>query len=377
MKITLSAHRPFHFVQLANALVRFADPLQLYSSAPKKFFRGLDREVKLRFAPSPILIASHAFPRLVRGLPLDFDTVLYDQTIASLLPPTDLFIALATRALRSAKAAKRTGAQFVLDRACPHVRVQQALLRGEADAIGFRFRPQPRWLVDRQLEEYALADAILVPSAYTRATFPLELQRKLVHAPLLGRIAPAPVAEPRSGSVFTLGVIGNSPLRKGYLYLLLAWKKLALPNAQLLIRCAGGFVGYPALERLQRELPNVRLIPYISDLAGFYRGLDAFVLPSVDDGFGMVLFEALSSGVASIATRACGAAELLSDGKDGLVVPAGNVDALAEAILRLYESRELRREIGVAGAATAERVQRSRLYDTAVGNLVTRFIHTR
>jgi glycosyltransferase involved in cell wall biosynthesis len=377
MKITLSAHRPFHFVQLANALVRFADPLQLYSSAPNRFFRGLDSAVQLHFAPSPILLASHAFPRLVRGLPLDIDTVLYDQTIASLLPPTDLFFALATRALRSAKTARRRGARFVLDRACPHVHVQQALLRREAEGVGFRFRPQPGWLVDRQLEEYALADAILVPSEYTRATFPAELQNKLVLAPLLGRIEPSPAREPRSGAVFTLGVIGNSPLRKGYLYLLRAWKKLALPNARLLIRCAGGFRGYPALEQLLRELPSVTLLPYISDLAGFYRGLDAFVLPSVDDGFGMVLFEALASGVPSIATRACGAAELLSDGQDALLVPSGNVDALAEAILRLYASSELRREIGSAGTATAERVQCSRIYETAVAGLVTHLIRSR
>jgi len=263
----------------------------------------------------------------------------------------------------------------VLDRACPHVHVQQALLAREADRVGFRFRPQPTWLVDRQIEEYALADAILVPSEYTRSSFPPELQSKLVLAPLLGRIAGAPVATPSTRSTFTVGVIGNSPLRKGYLYLLRVWKKLALPDAQLLIRCAGGFDDYPALKQLLRELPNVSLVPYISDLSAFYRGLDAFALPSVDDGFGMALFEALASGVPVIATHACGAAELLADGVDSLLVPPANEDALADAILRLYESNELRRSVGEAGAATARRVQASRVYETTVRDLAAGLAH--
>ena len=370
MKITLSAHRPFHFVQLANALVSPADTVRLYSSAPRKFFRGLDEAVDLRFTASPILLASHAFPRLVDGLVLDLDTVLYDRTVAALMPATDLFFALATRALRSAKAAKGRGARFVLDRACPHVEVQQALLAREAEQVGYRFRPQPKWLVDRQVEEYALADAILVPSEYTRSSFPPELQSRLVLAPLLGRVASAPTPTREAMSKFTVGVIGNSPLRKGYLYLLRAWKKLALPDAQLLIRCAGGFDDYPALRQLLRELPSVSLVPYISDLSAFYRKLDAFVLPSVDDGFGMVLFEALASGIPAIATRACGAAELLTDGLDSMLVKPGSEDALAEAILRLYESKDLRRSLGEAGAATALRVQESRVYDTAIRGLV-------
>jgi len=372
MKITLSAHRPFHFAQLANALVPFASRVRLYSSAPKQYFRGLDDSVDLHFAPSPILVASHLFPRLVTGRALDLDIVLYDQTIASLLPKTDLLFALATRALRSARAAKRQGARFVLDRACPHVQVQQALLEREADRVGFCFRPQPSWLVDRQVHEYALADAILVPSEYTRRSFPRELQSKLVLAPLLGRIAASTVARTSSDSTFTVGVVGNSPLRKGYLYLLRAWKKLALPNAKLLIRCAGGFDDYPALKSLLRELPNVELIRYISDLAEFYRSLDAFVLPSVDDGFGMALFEALSCGVPAIATSACGASELLADGIDSLIVPAGDEDALSGAILRLYESKELRISVGEAGAAAVARVQKLRSYETAIGALVRR-----
>jgi glycosyltransferase involved in cell wall biosynthesis len=372
MKITLSAHRPFHFVQLANALASDTNSVQLYSSAPRRFFRGLDNSVSHHFTPSPILLASHTVSFFGTGPLLELDTLLYDLTVAAILPSTDTFIGLATRSLRSAKAAKLHDARFVLDRACPHVYVQQALLEREADRTRFRFRSQPQWLVDRQLEEYAIADAILIPSNYSGDTFPSELKPKLTLAPLLGRITPHRAPPNSANQIFTLGVIGNSPLRKGYLYLLRAWKQLALPKSQLIIRCAGGFDAYPALRQLLNELHNVHLIPYVADLSSFYRSLDVFILPSIDDGFGMALFEALACGVPTIATTACGASELLAAGLDSLIVPAASEDAIAEAILRLYQSPELRRTIGCAGAATAIRIQEARIYQSAVQGLMAR-----
>jgi glycosyltransferase involved in cell wall biosynthesis len=372
MNIILSAHRPFHFVQLANALSQGSDRVDLYSSAPRRFFSGLHRSVRLHFTPSPILLASHACPRLVTESMLDLDTLLYDMTVAAILPHADLFLGLATRSLRSAKRAKQRGSRFVLDRACPHVRVQQALLQREADRVGFAFRPQPPWFVERQIEEYELADAILVPSRYTAGSFPDRLQSRLVLAPLLGRTAIPDAVTPTSRSVFTLGVVGNSPLRKGYLYLLRAWKRIALPNAQLLIRCGASFEPYPALRQLLRELPNVQMVPYISDMSIFFRRCDAFVMPSVDDGFGMAIFEALAHGIPTIATHACGASELLVDGTDSLIVQAENEDSLAEAILTLYESQDLRRSIGLEGAATARRVAASRVYEGAIHDMVMR-----
>jgi len=191
-------------------------------------------------------------------------------------------------------------------------------------------------------------------------------------APLLGRTAIPDAVTPTSRSVFTLGVVGNSPLRKGYLYLLRAWKRIALSNAQLLIRCGASFEPYPALRQLLRELPNVQMVPYISDMSIFFRRCDAFVMPSVDDGFGMAIFEALAHGIPTIATHACGASELLVDGTDSLIVQAENEDTLAEAILALYESQDLRRSIGLEGAATARRVAASRVYEGAIHDMVMR-----
>jgi glycosyltransferase involved in cell wall biosynthesis len=158
-------------------------------------------------------------------------------------------------------------------------------------------------------------------------------------------------------SPFVVGVVGGNPLRKGYLYLLQAWKELALPNAQLKIRSAGDFTQYPLLAKMLAEQSNVSVIPYLPNIGDFYAQCDVFVLPSIDDGFGMALFEAVAHGVPTIGTRNCGSTELLEDGRDLLVVDAFSVDQLKEALLRLYESPELREQLAANGLAALDALQ--------------------
>jgi glycosyltransferase involved in cell wall biosynthesis len=305
---------------------------------------------------------------------LHADSWLYDRAVAALLAPGDLFIGWASAALASGRAARRRGARFALDRACPHVDFQQAIVAAEAEKLGVRWTPQPAWFRERQIAEYEEAERILTPSAYTRRSFPAALQPKIIPAPLFGRCAfPAEVRLER-GSTFTVGVVGGDPLRKGFLYLLQAWRQLGLPNARLLLRTGADLRAYPALKHLLGTLPNVEILPYVPDMAAFYRQCDAFVLPSVDDGFGMALFEALAHGLPSIATSHCGASELLTPGKEALIVPPSDASALAEALERLYRDEGLRRSLALAGRdrvrALGAESGHSAVYDAAIAGLL-------
>jgi glycosyltransferase involved in cell wall biosynthesis len=81
----------------------------------------------------------------------------------------------------------------------------------------------------------------------------------------------------------------------------------------------------------------------------FYAGIDAFCLPSRSDSFGLVLLESWANAKSVIAYRAGGPAELVHHGEDGLLVPCGDIDGLAEA-LRLMERSDLRKGLGDAGS---------------------------
>jgi glycosyltransferase involved in cell wall biosynthesis len=117
----------------------------------------------------------------------------------------------------------------------------------------------------------------------------------------------------------------------------------------------------------------VELVRYVPDINHFYQRCDVFVLPSVDDGFGMALFEAMANEVACIATTHCGSSELLTPGRDGIVIPPRNAELLAEALLSLYRQEELRRAMASAARDTAAALSRndsSPLYDAAIGMLL-------
>ena len=373
MQVAVSTTRPFHSALLCNALVKHGAHARIYSSAPRRYFRRLDPSVPVSLVPSLLQTGMHFLHIDVSQAALDADSWLYDHSVAAIIRPGDLFIGWATASLASARAARRRGARFVLDRACPHVDFQQAIVQQESEKLGVRYKPQPAWFRERQLAEYDEAERILAPSEYTRATFPQPMQAKIIKAPLMGRCRFPEQTHPERHAEFTVGVVGGDPVRKGYFYLLDAWERLALPQARLLIRSDANFAHYPGLQQRMMRMNNVELVGYVPDINDFYQRCDAFVLPSVDDGFGMALFEAMANEVPCIATTHCGSSELLTSGRDGMVVPPFHADVLAEALLTLYEQEELRRSLGSAARATAAALGRndsSPLYDAAIGALL-------
>lgn len=88
-------------------------------------------------------------------------------------------------------------------------------------------------------------------------------------------------------------------------------------------------------------------------LAALYRGAGAFVLPSTREGFGLVYLEAMASALPCIAARAGGAPEVVRDGETGVVIPPGDVGALAAAIEDVLGERGA--ALGLAGRARVER----------------------
>lgn len=371
MRTVIAVDRPFHSVMLANSLAGQGVEVAIHSAAPRRFFRGLSDRVRTRMVPSPMKMASYALGRELPSALNRLDTAVFDRAVAATLGRPDMFVGWATEALYSAQRAKRAGGVFVLDRACPHRDFQEWLVERESGRLGVAYRPQPEWFRQRQLEEYELADAILVPSEYSARTFPEHLQAKLVKAPLLGRCAEPERVRTEANAEFTVGVLGGSPVRKGYLYLLQAWRRLALPKAKLLVR-SGDLRAYPVLRELLDTTPNVEMVGYVAKISEFYQRCDVFVLPSVDDGFGMALIEAMINGRACVATRNTGATELVEDGREALVVDAADEEQLAAAILRLYEDAELRRAMGDAARERARQIAASGLYDRAIASLLER-----
>jgi glycosyltransferase involved in cell wall biosynthesis len=373
LKIVIATGRQAHYRLAANSFVRRGYEVSLHSATPRSRMRGFDPAVQNQWIPAPVAMFS-ALTHTRTPLILDeFDSICFDRWAAATLQDCDLLLGASTSSLVTGKAAQRMGGIYVLDRACPDIRVQQRMLVEEARKVGGTFKANSMWFIDRQVQEYEQADFILAPSEYSRHSFPNHLLKKVVLAPLYGCSAVLPRYPKAPGAAFVLGVVGGGPLRKGFFYLLQAWKELGLARAELKIRTSTEIFTYPVLKQLLVELPTVSVVDYVLDINAFYASCDAFILPSVDDGFGLSLMEAMANGVPSIATRNCGATELMIPDRDCLLIDAFSVDQIKDAILRLYESAELRERLEENGPKAVGRLQEggvARPYEEGIDRLL-------
>lgn len=112
------------------------------------------------------------------------------------------------------------------------------------------------------------------------------------------------------------------------------------------------FVIVSGSTRYRWQMPNVRFLPLTADLERYYAAADAFVFPTTYDAFGMVLLEAMASGLPVFSSDQAGAAELIDSGKDGFV---SSLDDWVEATVAKLRDRDSLRAIGRAAEQTARR----------------------
>jgi glycosyltransferase involved in cell wall biosynthesis len=102
-------------------------------------------------------------------------------------------------------------------------------------------------------------------------------------------------------------------------------------------------------------LDSVRFVSHVllHEMPDYYRAADVCVLPSLYDNAPMTVIEAMSSGRPLVVSSAGGAKEYIQDNKSGLVVPPGDADALADAIIRLVKDESLRKSFGTSARKRA------------------------
>jgi glycosyltransferase involved in cell wall biosynthesis len=148
------------------------------------------------------------------------------------------------------------------------------------------------------------------------------------------RFSPSPTQRNPAHTPFTILFVGGIDFRKGVLYLLEAFRQLGLPDARLVL--IGPIADIP-IERYRGLYEHVPSVP-LPQLVDWYRRASVFVFPSLAEGSARVNFLAMACGVPVITTPESGS--VVRDGIDGFVIPARDVDALANRIRLLYRQRE-------------------------------------
>lgn len=160
------------------------------------------------------------------------------------------------------------------------------------------------------------------------------------------------VADRAGSDRLRLLCVGRLVPEKGQTLLLEAMAELGRRGVDVEAVLVGDGPRREALEVRAAELRvDVRFAGAVSseEVVGYYEWADVFCLPSFAEGVPVVLMEAMATAMPVVTTRIAGIAELVDDGRSGLLVAPGRVDLLADAIERLADDDALRLELGKAG----------------------------
>lgn len=165
---------------------------------------------------------------------------------------------------------------------------------------------------------------------------------------------PQPVGE---SAPFTFLHVGRLAPEKNVELLLRAFARLeaARPAGSVQLVVAGTGPSLPALRRL--ATPGVTFLGTLDrerELPNLYAAADAFLFASETETLGLVVLEAMASGIPVIAAPAGGVADHLRDGENGLAFPPGDEDACFDAMRRLLDDASLRARLRIGARQTAE-----------------------
>lgn len=312
---------------------------------------------------------------------------LYHRRMADLAPrhnariafvsfPERPFPAAALDVLRVQRSIARTGAAAILldSIAAAYFGPWPGFPRPDRPLIGMLHQPPggidygpPRSTVQAVLDRltYRRAQRLLLASE----SLADEL-RASGYDPALLRVVPPgrdvaaaagpPVENPRRGRRAAFLCVGNWVERKGILVLLDAFA--ALPPDAATLHLAGDDrpePDYAARVRARLAAPDLadRVIVHgplpIERVAALYASVDAFVLPSLKEPYGTVYGEAMTYGLPVIGWDAGNLPYLAENGREGLIVPPGDVAGLTVALVRLADDADLRRRLGTAARERA------------------------
>jgi len=356
MKVALSTAGKFHLFDLAREL-HARDSLAGICTGYPRFKLRSEQLPKEKIHTFPWLtvpnIALGRLERLPRRVLASTQTLAartFDMWASRNLPECDVFVGLSGSALLTGRRVQRLGGRYVCDRGSAHIRFQDQILREESDLWDGDFSGADPRVIDQEEAEYASADCITVPSKFVLDSF-------IRHGVLAGRLRQVsygvnlrrfqPTAAPDADR-FDVLFVGGMSLRKGVQYLVQAYTRFNHPAKSLT------FVGTPSAALIE-ELVRRGVWPADARVVGSVPQLElkhlmskshVMVLPSVEDGFGMVMAQAMACGCPVIASENTGARDLFTDGEEGFIVPIRDVDALTQRLQQLADDPQLRERMG-------------------------------
>jgi glycosyltransferase involved in cell wall biosynthesis len=273
------------------------------------------------------------------------------------LPDCNLVYAYEDGALETFRAAQSQNISRVYDLPIGYWKVAQQIYAEECER-------EPAWAVTmtgardseeklaRKDEELKLANRVVVASSFTKET--LGAADLAVDVQVIRYGAPPSIpsnVEASSGPLRVL-FVGSLGQRKGLSYLLRAIELLGSKVALTLLGRKAA-EGCPPLEEAVRKHRWIPSLPH-PELLRVMQHHDVLVLPSLFEGFGLVILEAMAQGLPVITTAHTAGPDVISQGVDGFIVPIRSAEAIAARLDQLASNSNLLREMKQAAPEKAK-----------------------
>jgi glycosyltransferase involved in cell wall biosynthesis len=354
-----STYSRFHAVNAAEALARAGNDVELHirDSKARSELANVQRGSMLDAAAALIARASR-----VRAAEM-WCIERFDAQVASrlgrLASRDTVFHGFSAYCQQSLRVSRDLGIRTAVERSGAHLSIQRKLLQDEFARLGLPHEPASSAdsrADERMLAEYQLADRIVVSSSFCKDSFVQAGVNpdRLAVVPL-GANFPVTTWQPRQTRPFTILSIGNELARKGMLDVLEAYRLADLADSALLIRSPT----LPAWNHLlqSRRGRTVEVLPPLphTRLREYYRAASVFCLLSIEDGFGLVVLEAMALGCPVIVSTNVGAKDVVTEGKDGFVVDIRRPEQVAERLSFLQANPDVLQEMSRCAHETAKR----------------------
>ena len=281
---------------------------------------------------------------------------IVSRRLEKLAGQIDIVHAWPLGSLRTLRTAAKLGIPTVLERPNAHTRFAYEVVQKECERLGVVLPPDHEHaykedVLRREEEEYDLTYRLLCPSDFVVRTYLDQgFERKKLIRHIYGfdekKFYPdSKPRDPRRG--FTMLSVGVCAVRKGLHYALEAWLQSPASNDGTFL-IAGEFLPAYA-EKLASMLahPSIKVLGHRNDVPELMRSSDALVLPSIEEGFGLVCTEAMGSGCVPLVSDAC--TDICKNMENSLVHRVGDVSALACHITTLHSDRTLLERLRTTG----------------------------
>lgn len=350
LKVITSCCGRFHIFDQAVQLQKHGYLHNLIQSDPKFLSKrwGLPSSKVTSFLIVGILTRLlRRMPERLRKICTPIIHIYFGRRLARAIPrDSNIFIGLSSFSIEAINRCKEAGIITIIDHGSLHPEIERDLIIEEEKILNLqtgRFIASEK-LIARQKKEFLYADYIFVLSEVAKKSLIVKgVPEDKVFVNPCGVDLSSFYKLREINSPFRVIYCGSITLRKGLHYLLQAFQELNLPGAELWV--VGTSTDEEYIQHLKKSYIS-KAIKYKgsypqSELVHIYNKCSIFVLPSIADGFGMVVSQAQACGLPVITTENVGAADIIQDGVNGFIIPIRDVIALKNRLKLLFNDREL------------------------------------